>query len=611
MQPVQKEIYMRKVASLLFTLILLCGSPSSWADGEKGSDTEVSKKETVKVGGKRGSIVLTETIEESKPTSKKIAKPVVLATPAPVLELDHATKKAFARVIREAYRTLEDYARTGGEIRFRVSGFETLTSDQFDEIYFADISTPSDGLTLDLQRKTVTDEIKGLKTVEYTPSWVTKDNDWSNAEVWLEASSMNLREMLQVEGENEPELLGAVAVTRFDVQVAFAGRERSYKSAFLWIPGKTKDDWGVRVLDWITRGVDNIVVEAIPLAGEPIPSPPAEKIYTGDPCRVESDLDGIVSTFYIGTNDHSGGHHEAYAEFIFSCTCDQSCQSRCSGAPGYAICREGPGVNVTFWFHVLKSESGEGLAIKNNAIISGAECAAAYGCMQKNCITPFCGLSLSVTVTGVTVSFSYSSHNWKKSISAADTCFTCETIPPPSPVLINLHGPFELTGLDEAVLFDIDGDGDLNSVSWTDAEGDDAFLVLDRNGNGSIDNGTELFGSVTPQPPTADEPNGFNALSVYDRPENGGNSDGVIDAADWVFAELRLWLDSNHDAVSQPGELSTLAAAEVEEMELDYVTSQRQDRHGNEFRWKSSVRMAHGNTRPAADVIFLAQPYMP
>ncbi len=144
-----------------------------------------------------------------------------------------------------------------------------------------------------------------------------------------------------------------------------------------------------------------------------------------------------------------------------------------------------------------------------------------------------------------------------------------------------------------------------------DAGGDDAFLVLDRNGNGSIDNGTELFGPGTPQPPTADEPNGFNALSVYDRPENGGNSDGVIDAADWVFAELRLWLDSNHDAVSQPGELSTLAAAEVEEMELDYVTSQRQDRHGNEFRWKSSVRMAHGNTRPAADVIFLAQPYMP
>jgi len=219
-------------------------------------------------------------------------------------------------------------------------------------------------------------------------------------------------------------------------------------------------------------------------------------------------------------------------------------------------------------------------------------------------------LSVGVSVVGVNVTFS-GSGDWTRRMSAVDTCFTCELAPPASPILVNLHGPYELTGLDQAVLFDIDADGEVNSVAWTDGAGDDAFLVLDRNGNGVIDDGTELFGSVTPQPVAEGEPNGFNALSVYDRPQNGGNSDGVIDASDWVYGELRLWLDSNHDAVSQPSELSDLGSMGVTELELDYVVSERRDRHGNKFRWQSRVRTAQGRTGHAADVIFLIQKYEP
>lgn len=79
---------------------------------------------------------------------------------------------------------------------------------------------------------------------------------------------------------------------------------------------------------------------------------------------------------------------------------------------------------------------------------------------------------------------------------------------------------------------------------------DEAFLVLDRNGNGVTDSGRELFGSVTPQPVTT-TPDGFLALGVFDGAGNGGNSDGVIDNNDAVFSQLRLWQDSNHDGISQ------------------------------------------------------------
>lgn len=175
------------------------------------------------------------------------------------------------------------------------------------------------------------------------------------------------------------------------------------------------------------------------------------------------------------------------------------------------------------------------------------------------------------------------------------------------PVLIETGaGGYRLTDLEGGVHFDLDGDGEIEHVSWTVADTDDAWLALDRNGNGAIDDGTELFGDATEQP-FSEEPNGFEALAVFDRPEAGGDGDGQITAADAVYGDLLLWLDRNHDGISQAAELTGLAEAGVVAIELDYHASHRRDRHGNQFRYFTRVWYASGARRLATDVFLLLE----
>ncbi|PZE11206.1 hypothetical protein DMX10_22280, partial [Pseudomonas sp. 57B-090624] len=135
------------------------------------------------------------------------------------------------------------------------------------------------------------------------------------------------------------------------------------------------------------------------------------------------------------------------------------------------------------------------------------------------------------------------------------------------PLSLDLDGDgIETVGANTGITFDFDGDGLKTGTGWV--KGDDGFLVLDRNGNGQIDNGGELFGVDTVKANGQKASNGFDALKDFD-----SNGDGVFDARDTQFANVKIWQDANQDGIAQAGELKTLAEHNIVAINLDSTVS--------------------------------------
>jgi hypothetical protein len=168
-----------------------------------------------------------------------------------------------------------------------------------------------------------------------------------------------------------------------------------------------------------------------------------------------------------------------------------------------------------------------------------------------------------------------------------------------SPLVLDLDGDgVETTAINNGAYFDHDASGFAESTGWVSA--DDGLLALDRNGDGRISDGTELFGNQTLFPDGSQAGNGFQALTQWD-----GNGDGRIDANDAVWSQLQIWRDQNEDGYSEAGELYSLSDFGIVSLDTGYSDATVfVDAQGNEHRQQGGFTRADGITGTVTDVWF-------
>jgi len=177
-----------------------------------------------------------------------------------------------------------------------------------------------------------------------------------------------------------------------------------------------------------------------------------------------------------------------------------------------------------------------------------------------------------------------------------------------SPIVVDVgQDGIELGAAGVGVWFDVDNNGLPNHVQWVRPGGDEAFLAVDRNGNGVVDNGGELFGVGTPMVFEGREaPNGFVGLAQYDLPALGGNDDGYITSADAIWPALRLWRDANADGVSTRDEMFTPGQFGILSFDTIPRANKRYDAAGNVLPyWAWATTQARPKRALMVDVFFL------
>lgn len=152
---------------------------------------------------------------------------------------------------------------------------------------------------------------------------------------------------------------------------------------------------------------------------------------------------------------------------------------------------------------------------------------------------------------------------------------------PPTPIILDLAGDgARLGSVADGVNFDVVPKGVVELTAWTLPGSDDAWLVWDRDNDGLITTGEELWGNYS----EPHQPHGYMSLAVHD-----ADGDGKITAMDPLFPLLRLWRDANHDGVTQPGELLTLSSKGITGIDLHFEVTRVVDAYGNLWRYRAAV----------------------
>jgi hypothetical protein len=166
-----------------------------------------------------------------------------------------------------------------------------------------------------------------------------------------------------------------------------------------------------------------------------------------------------------------------------------------------------------------------------------------------------------------------------------------------TPIILDLNGDGVKTlGISSGVKFDLFADGNVINTGWVSSG--DGLLVLDRNHDGQINDGAELFGSATTLVSGEKAPDGYAALKELDT-----DHDGFISNADAAYDDLRVWIDSNSDGVSHSGETQTLASLGIAKISVNATAGIATD-NGNLLGLTSTYETTDGVTHAAADVWF-------
>jgi hypothetical protein len=169
-----------------------------------------------------------------------------------------------------------------------------------------------------------------------------------------------------------------------------------------------------------------------------------------------------------------------------------------------------------------------------------------------------------------------------------------------TPIVLDLDGSgIQTVSAAHGVSFDVTGTGHTVQTGWVG--GHDGLLVMDRNHDGVVNDGRELFGVGTRLASGLRAGDGYAALAEMDT-----NHDGKITAADAHFKDLKVWVDANHDGKTDLGELKGLAELGITELSLAHAKGNATD-NGNLLGLVGSYTTANGSQHQMADVWFTKQ----
>ncbi|OOF55208.1 hypothetical protein BKK56_07150 [Rodentibacter genomosp. 2] len=156
------------------------------------------------------------------------------------------------------------------------------------------------------------------------------------------------------------------------------------------------------------------------------------------------------------------------------------------------------------------------------------------------------------------------------------------------------HNGIQTLSDSRGVTFDFRGDGNKIQTGWVAPN--DGLLVWDKNNDGIINSGEELFGE-NPKDPSIND--GFEALSLLD-----SNKDLIFDKNDVMWSKLEIWKDANSDGITQIGELFSLDSIGIVSIELNAKSSEHIDSNGNLHKLISKVNWQNSQQTDITDVWF-------